>query len=89
MNPLYRHRDPDAKRSLVGDEDIESEFLMASHISRVLAESQGFETSATSNATEPAVGECDRPPRYDSCLGEKRSTPPPENCGPFNREHPC
>lgn len=75
---------------MVEEEDTKSNFVMESHISRMLADSsQDFETSSTNNATQVSTGECDRPPRYDSCLGDKRNTPPPQNCSTYNREHPC
>lgn len=76
--------------NVVGEEEIASEFMMEySHITRILAESQGFETSSTNNATQPSTADCGRPPRYDSCLGDKRNKAPTENCGPYNRQSPC
>ncbi|XP_022143399.1 uncharacterized protein LOC111013278 [Momordica charantia] len=76
-------------KRLIGDEDIGSEFLMELHLSRILAESLRFQTMTTPNANMGSVRDCERPPRYDSCLGEKRNTPPAENCGTFNRANPC
>ncbi|KGN57780.1 uncharacterized protein LOC105434882 [Cucumis sativus] len=89
FKPLNNHTSGGLVKYMVEEEDIKSNFVMESHISRMLADSQDFETSSTNNATQVSAGECDRPPRYDSCLGVKRNTPPPQNCSTFNREHPC
>ncbi|XP_022948338.1 uncharacterized protein LOC111452044 [Cucurbita moschata] len=78
-----------AGKYLIGDQDLDSEFLMESHISRILAGSQNFQTSKTNDANKASGGGCGRPPRYDSCLGQKSNNPPPENCGTFNRNNPC
>ncbi|XP_022143304.1 uncharacterized protein LOC111013208 [Momordica charantia] len=75
-------------KHLVGDKDLDSEFLMESHLSRILASnSQNFQTSSTNNANRAAV-DCSRQPRYDSCLGQKNGVPPPENCATYNRVCP-
>ncbi|KAE8650593.1 hypothetical protein Csa_011480, partial [Cucumis sativus] len=73
-------------KRLIGD--IDTDFLMESHVSRILAELR-FETMRTPNANSASVVNCERPPRYDSCLGEARDNPPSENCDPYNRANPC
>ncbi|CAK9317933.1 unnamed protein product [Citrullus colocynthis] len=89
FKPLLNNDTSRAGKYLVGDQDMESEFLMESHITRILASSQNFQTTSTTDANKASGGGCGRPPRYDSCLGQKRNNPPPENCGTFNRVNPC
>ncbi|KAG7036723.1 hypothetical protein SDJN02_00343, partial [Cucurbita argyrosperma subsp. argyrosperma] len=87
--PLFNHTQGPGKH-VIGD-DIDNEFLMESHISRVLAEEDElrFETMRSPNPNIASVVDCERPPRFDSCLGEGKNNPPSENCDPFNRANPC
>lgn len=74
---------------LVGDLNPDSEFLMGTESSRMLRKSIKFQTSNTYSPNKASVKSCGRLPRYDNCLGDKRVIKKPENCGIFNRGHPC
>lgn len=74
---------------LVGGFNSDSEFLMKIHTSRMLLDYDIFQTPKTNDPNKESVPSCDRPPRYDSCLGQKKSIPLPENCEPRNRANPC
>ncbi|CAK9324978.1 unnamed protein product [Citrullus colocynthis] len=73
---------------LVGGFNSDSEFLMEIHTSRMLLDFDRFQTSKTNDPNKESVPSCGRPPRYDSCLGQKKSIPLPENCDPRNRANP-
>ncbi|KGN57781.1 hypothetical protein Csa_009565 [Cucumis sativus] len=89
FQPLLSNHSSYGGKLMMGEEDMELEFLMESHISRILASSKNYQTASTTNANKASGGGCDRPPRYDSCLGKKRNNPPPPNCSPYNRANPC
>ncbi|KAA0042447.1 hypothetical protein E5676_scaffold121G001310 [Cucumis melo var. makuwa] len=78
-----------SENCLIGDESSDSEFLMETDTSRMLLDFQNLQTPSTNNPNRQSVPECGRPPRYDSCIGEKRSISNPENCDVRNRENPC
>ncbi|KAL0549220.1 hypothetical protein IC582_013701 [Cucumis melo] len=89
FEPLLSNHTSYGEQLMVGEEDMDMEFIMESHISRILASSQNFQTTSTVDANKASGGGCGRPPRYDSCLGQKRNNPPPPNCGTYNRANPC
>lgn len=75
---------------LVGDLNSHSEFLMLTESSGMLVDQfLTFQTPKANDANKESVPDCSRPPRYDSCLGSKRSIPNPEPCSTLNRVNPC
>uniref|UniRef100_A0A0A0KVZ2 Rapid ALkalinization Factor n=1 Tax=Cucumis sativus TaxID=3659 RepID=A0A0A0KVZ2_CUCSA len=78
-----------SENCLVGDESLDSEFLMETETSRMLLDFQNLQTPGTIDPNRQSVAECGRPPRYDSCTGEERQIPNPENCDVRNRANPC
>lgn len=76
------------KCHLSGEEIANSEFLMESEIGRMLLNFNKFQGPQTQTPNKQAVASCGRPPRYDSCLGQKRQTPPQEKCNIYKRV-PC
>ncbi|KAG6607065.1 hypothetical protein SDJN03_00407, partial [Cucurbita argyrosperma subsp. sororia] len=74
---------------LIGDLNSDSEFLMETETSRMLLDFNSFQTPNTNNPDKQSAPECNRPPRYDGCLGQKNIIPNPENCDTRNRVNPC
>ncbi|XP_041007891.1 uncharacterized protein LOC121252348 [Juglans microcarpa x Juglans regia] len=62
----------------------EPELLFDSEISRMLVDYQTV-TGGTKSPTKPAVSDCNRPPRYKSCLPDKTGIKPKQKCVPYAR----
>ncbi|KAA0032826.1 hypothetical protein E5676_scaffold575G00600 [Cucumis melo var. makuwa] len=62
--------------------------MMELEMGRMLLDFNKYTTPQTGTANKNSGGSCGRPPRYDSCLGEKRDTPPQEKCYVYKRV-PC
>jgi hypothetical protein len=42
-------------------------------------------TDKTPDATKPVVSDCNRPPKYASCLPQENKKPPPDPCDTYKR----
>ncbi|KAG2710936.1 hypothetical protein I3760_04G053300 [Carya illinoinensis] len=62
----------------------EPELLFDSEISRMLRAYQSV-TGGTKNGNKQAVSDCNRPPRYKSCLPNKTGSRPRQKCATYTR----